>query len=183
MPLAAIEAGADLVCFSGDKALGGPQTGILLGRSALVAKAASNPLARALRPDKLVIGALAATLDLHLAGKENEIPFYRMVAAPLEGLKKRAELISEIAREAGWTADVVDAIAVAGGGTGAESTLPSMAVALRHPKLSADDVAAALRSRSLPVIARIEGGRVLLDLRTVNPDEDSAVAAALAEIY
>jgi L-seryl-tRNA(Ser) seleniumtransferase len=179
VPLEAIDAGADLVCFSGDKVLGGPQAGILLGRRELVAKAAANPLARALRPDKLVLGALAATLDLHLAGRENEIPFYQMLSAPVEGLRRRAEKIAAAARAAGWAAEVADSTAVAGGGTGTESTLPSIAVALRHPRLNADDVSKALRQLPLPLIGRIAEGRVLLDLRTVDPEEDAAVLAAL----
>jgi L-seryl-tRNA(Ser) seleniumtransferase len=181
VPLEAIEAGADLVCFSGDKVLGGPQAGILLGRRDLVARAAANPLSRALRPDKLVLAALAATLDLHLAGRENEIPFYRMLAAPVADLTKRAEALAAAARAAGWTAEAVASTAVAGGGTGEGSTLPSAAVALRHPDLSSDELAAAFRAQPLPIIARIADGRVLLDLRTVDPEEDAAIRAALSE--
>lgn len=179
VPLEAIEEGADLVCFSGDKVLGGPQAGILVGRSDLVARAAANPLARALRPDKLVLAALAATLDLHLSGRESEIPFHRMLAVPLEELTRRAEALADEARKAGWAAEAVASAAVAGGGAGAESTVPSAAVALRHPQLSADDLAAALRKRPLPVIARIADGRVLLDMRTVDPEEDAALQETL----
>jgi L-seryl-tRNA(Ser) seleniumtransferase len=170
VPLEAIEEGADLVCFSADKVLGGPQAGILIGRADLISKAAANPLARALRPDKLVLGALAATLDLHLAGRESEIPFYRMLAAPVDELERRGRSLAEGARRVGYEADVVPSTAVAGGGTGTESALPSAAVALRHARL-----------RPLPVIARIADGRVLLDLRTVDPEEDAEILEALGE--
>jgi L-seryl-tRNA(Ser) seleniumtransferase len=179
VPAAALDAGADLVCFSGDKLLGGPQAGLLVGWEDLVERCARNPLARALRPDKLVLAALAATLDLHLAGRRREIPLYRMLEAPLGELERRAETLAASARAAGLAAEVVPSVAVAGGGAGTESTLPSRAVALRHPRLSADALAAALRRRPLPVVARVEEGRVLLDLRSVAPEDDGALAAAL----
>jgi L-seryl-tRNA(Ser) seleniumtransferase len=179
VPLDALEAGADLVCFSGDKVLGGPQAGILLGREELVARAAKNPLARALRPDKLVLGALAATLDLHLAGRSGEVPFFRMVGVPLDALRRRAEALATKARAAGYEAEAVASTAIAGGGAGAESTLPSAAVALRRGDAGADALAAALRSGQPPVVARIEDGRVLFDLRSVAPEEDEELLAAL----
>jgi L-seryl-tRNA(Ser) seleniumtransferase len=180
VPADALDAGADLVCFSGDKVLGGPQAGILLGRADLVGRAAKNPLARALRPDKLVLGALAATLDLHLSGRSGEVPFFRMLGVSLGSLRVRAERLAAQARTAGFEAEAVESTAVAGGGAGAESTLPSAAVALRRPGLSADALAAALRAGALPVVARIEDGRVLLDLRSVAEDEDAELGAALA---
>lgn len=179
VPLDSLDAGADLVCFSGDKLLGGPQAGILIGRKDLVARAAANPLARALRPDKLVIGALAATLDLHLSGRRLEIPFLRMLEVSVGSLDVRAEALAARAREAGYEASVVDSVATAGGGAGAESTLPSKAVSLAQPGGSADGLAAALRAGEPPVIARIEGGRVLLDLRSVAESEDEELARGL----
>ncbi len=115
VPAAALDAGADLVCYSGDKLLGGPQAGILLGRADLVERCARNPLARALRPDKLALAALAATLDLHLAGRRAEIPLYRMLGASLEELARRAEALAASARAAGLAAEVVPSVAVAGG--------------------------------------------------------------------
>jgi L-seryl-tRNA(Ser) seleniumtransferase len=182
VPLEALGAGADLVCFSGDKVLGGPQAGILLGRAPLVARAAKNPLARALRPDKLVLGALAATLDLHLSGRSGDVPFFRMLGASLDSLRARADRLAARARDAGFDAEPVASTAVAGGGAGTESTLPSAAVALRRAGLSADALAAALRAGALPVVARIEDGRVLLDLRSVGEEEDAELAAALAAV-
>lgn len=183
VPLDALDAGADLVSFSGDKLLGGPQAGILIGRKALVARAAANPLARALRPDKLVLGALAATLDLHFSGRRLEIPFFRMLEASTDSLRVRAETLAARAREAGLEASVVDSTAVAGGGTGAESTLISIAVSLSHPARSADRLVAALRGSEPPVIARIEEGRVLLDLRSVAEAEDQELARVLKRCF
>jgi L-seryl-tRNA(Ser) seleniumtransferase len=182
VPLEALDAGADLVCFSGDKVLGGPQAGILLGRRELVARAARNPLARALRPDKLVLGALAATLDLHLSGRSGDVPFFRMLGASLDSLRARAEALASRARAAGFEAEAIDSTAIAGGGAGAESTLPSAAVALRRAGLTADSLAAALRALALPVVARIEDGHVLLDLRSVAEEEDAELGDALEAV-
>ena len=179
VPLEALDAGADLVCFSGDKVLGGPQAGILLGRAELVGRAARNPLARALRPDKLVLGALAATLDLHLSGRSGDVPFFRMLGASVDSLRARAESLAARARAAGFEAEAVESTAVAGGGAGAESTLPSAAVALRRAGLPADALAAALRALAVPVVARIEDGRVLVDLRSVAEEEDAELGEAL----
>ena len=180
MPSGALEAGADLVCFSGDKLLGGPQAGILLGRTDLVARAAQNPLARALRPDKLALAALAATLELHLSGRRFEIPLYRMLGEGLDRLDERTTAVAARAAELGLTAESVASVAVAGGGSGAETTLESRAVALDWPGHSPDDLASRLRDLSLPVIGRIEGAKLLLDLRTVDPGEDGDLVASLA---
>ena len=180
MPSGALEAGADLVCFSGDKLLGGPQAGILLGRTDLVARAEQNPLARALRPDKLALAALAATLDLHLSGRRLEIPFYRMLGEGLDRLDERTAALTARAAELGLTAESVASVAVAGGGSGAETTLASRAVALDWPGHSPDDLAFRLRDLPLPVIGRIEGAKLLLDLRTVDPGEDGDLVASLA---
>ncbi len=179
LPARSLADGADLVCFSGDKTLGGPQAGILLGRKTLVEAAARNPLARALRPDKLVLAALAATLDLYLSGREDEVPFVRMLRVPLETLEARAGAIVAAARAAGLLAEVVESTAVAGGGSGTESALPSRAVALQRPGAPAETLALGLRRHLVPVIARIAGDRVLLDLRSVAPEDDAALVAAL----
>ncbi|MGE5346062.1 MAG: L-seryl-tRNA(Sec) selenium transferase [Acidithiobacillales bacterium] len=181
VPAEALDQGADLVCFSGDKLLGGPQAGILIGRADLVARASENPLARALRPDKLVLAALAATLDLHLAGRTEEIPLLRMLAWTEEELRRRADALAAAARPLGYSAEVVPASSVVGGGTGTEATVPTRAVALSHPRMNANELAEALRRRPLPVVARISGGRVLLDLRTVATAEEEALLSALRE--
>ncbi len=181
VPLQALDEGADVVCFSADKLLGGPQAGILLGRADLLGRMAENPLARALRPDKLALAALAATLDLHLAGRSAEIPLFRMVARTVEELERRAGELAAAARAAGCDAAVVEERSVVGGGTGAESTLPTRAVALSSPRLGAEALAAALRRRPVPVVTRVSGDRVLIDLRTVEPEEEAEILAALRE--
>ncbi len=181
VPAEALDEGADLVGFSGDKLLGGPQAGILIGRADLVGRAAENPLARALRPDKLALAALAATLDLHLSGRAEEIPLFRMLARTEDEIGRRAEALAAAARPLGYAADVVAALSVVGGGAGAESTIPTRAVALAHPRVNADVLAAVLRRRPVPVVARISEGRLLLDLRTVETEEEGAVLSALRE--
>ena len=181
VPAEALADGADLVCFSGDKTLGGPQAGILLGREDLVRSCARSPLARALRPDKLVLAALAATLDLHLSGRAAEVPFHAMLAAPLADLEARARRLTAVAVAAGWNAETAPLVAIAGGGAGTESTLPSWGVLLRHPSLGEGDAAARLRARELPVLARVAEGRLVLDLRSVAPGEDAELASALRE--
>jgi L-seryl-tRNA(Ser) seleniumtransferase len=181
VPSEALEEGADLVGFSGDKLLGGPQAGILIGRGDLVARAAENPLARALRPDKLVLAALAATLDLHLSGRTDSIPLLRMLARTEDELGRRAEALAAAVRPLGYGAEVVPESSVVGGGTGVESTMPTRALALSHPRMNADRLAETLRRRPCPVVARISGGRVLLDLRTVEAPDDGEILSALRE--
>lgn len=181
VPAEALDDGADVVCFSGDKTLGGPQAGILLGNAELVRRCARNPLARALRPDKLALAALAATLDLHLSGRASEVPFHRMLATPLAALEERARRLAASAAGLGWEAGASPLVAIAGGGAGTESTLSSWGVRLRHPALSEDAAAARLRARELPVLARVAEGMLVLDLRSVAPEEDAELLAALGE--
>lgn len=181
VPAEALAEGADLVCFSGDKTLGGPQTGILLGAAALVGACAKNPLARALRPDKLVLAALAATLDLHLSGRAAEIPFHAMLETPLARLEERARRLAASANALGWEAEAAPLVSIAGGGTGTESTLPSFGLLLRHPSLGETAAAARLRSRELPVLVRISEGRLVVDLRSVAPGEDEEILQALRD--
>ena len=181
VPAEALHEGADLVCFSGDKTLGGPQAGILLGAAALVGACAKNPLARALRPDKLVLAALAATLDLHLSGRVAEVPFHAMLATPVSLLEERALRIAASAATLGWEAEATPLVAIAGGGAGAESTLPSFGILLRHPSLGERDVAARFRSRTLPILVRISEGSLVIALRSVAPEEDEEILEALGD--
>jgi L-seryl-tRNA(Ser) seleniumtransferase len=172
---ASLAAGADLTMFSGDKLLGGPQAGVIAGRATLVERVRRHPLARAVRLDKASLAALAATL-LHYVRAEapREVPVWRMIAMPLDALERRA---------AGWAAaltgdvSLVDGRSVVGGGSLPEESLATRLLALRLPDPTA--AAAALRRGDPPVIARIERDLLLLDPRTVDPDEDEVVLRAL----
>ena len=174
-PTERLAAGADLVTFSGDKLVGGPQAGLIVGRAELVARIRRDPLARAMRPDKSTLAAVAATLALYRAGRaETEIPVWRMIAATPETLRERA---SAIAKLVGDRAEVVATEATIGGGSLPGETLPSSGVALAGR--SADRLLTALRRGSPPVVGRIEDGRVILDLRTVDSDLDAELTAAI----
>ncbi len=172
----AIADGVELVAFSGDKLLGGPQAGIIVGRTAAIARLRANPLLRALRVDKATLAALAATLRLHLDPATRErIPFYRMLAATPARLRERASAL-QIAG-----AEVVDTTAFAGGGALPLDPIPSAGLAFAPPA-GATSALAALRAHVPPVVARIDDGRVIVDLRTVAPDEDRIVAAAVGAV-
>ena len=179
-----LDAGADLVTFSGDKLFSGPQAGLIVGRAELVARAAAHPVARAVRPDKLTLAALAATLADWKTGAWRDFPVYRAAAAPLEGLDARGASLRARASAGGTgiTAEVVPSLAAFGGGTSPEKLFPSRALALRSASLSAEALTAALRGRRPPIVSRVEADRVLLDLRSIAPEEDGEVGAALAAL-
>ena len=162
-----LQVGVDLACFSGDKLLGGPQAGIILGRSDLVEKLKRYPLARAIRADKLCLAALSATLLHYLKGDaESTIPVWRMISANVSRLRQRAE---------NWQrrlnlGEVVPGRSTIGGGSLPEETLPTFVLSLSIPRV--DHFAARLRGAMVPVITRVQGGRLLLDPRTVLEEED-----------
>ena len=169
-PAAALAAGADLVCFSGDKLLGGPQAGIVAGRSDLVEKLRRHPLHRALRSDKLTLAALEGTLALYLDRPE-EIPVLRMLREPEEIVRGRAERLARATAGA-----VQETVARVGGGALPLAELPSFACAVE------EELAGALRSQEPPVIAVVRDGRTLLDCRTLTDAEADEVAAAVAAV-
>jgi len=169
-----LEAGAGLVTFSGDKLLGGPQAGVIAGRADLVALVARHPLARAVRADKMALAALQSVALAYLAGDGDAIPLWRMAAAPVGLLRERAEALA--AAVAG--AKVVDTEAVAGGGSLPGLTIPSCGVSVEVP--DADATLAKLRDGG--IVARVDAGAVICDLRTVAPSDDARLAAALATI-
>jgi L-seryl-tRNA(Ser) seleniumtransferase len=171
-----VRAGAALVCFSGDKLLGGPQAGLMVGTADAVAAARAHPLARALRLDKLGLAALEATLQLYRDPERavREIPVLAMLIADAETLRSRAERLATA-----LGGEVVQATARVGGGALPLLELPGPAVAVSRPGLSADELAARLRAADPPVIARIEDDRVLLDPRTLADDELTLVARAV----
>lgn len=160
-----LEAGADLVTFSGDKLFGGPQAGVIAGRADLIETISRHPLARALRPGSLVLGALQATALAYLHGDGDAIPFWRMVAIPVEALRRRAASIG--------VGTVVDTEATPGGGTLPEVGFPSAGIAVDG------DHRETLRRRGRPLMARVAEDRTIVDLRTVDPADDDEVAAAL----
>jgi len=175
-PTERLAAGADLVVFSGDKLLGGPQAGLVVGRADLVGRLRKDPLARAMRPDKATLAGVAATLGLYRAGlATTQIPVWRMIATPPDALRARADALA--ARVPGTGA--VPLSATVGGGALPGETLPSFGLAVGAR--SAERLLAALRGGDPAVLGRIEDGRVVLDLRTVDPRADDELAAALGD--
>jgi L-seryl-tRNA(Ser) seleniumtransferase len=176
---AALASGVDLVVFSGDKLLGGPQAGILVGRRAAIEACRADPLARAVRPDKLTLAALEATLALYRdpAAARREIPVLRMLTAGAEDLRARAtECAALVPRGA---ADVVAGESEVGGGSFPGTSLPTWLVRLHPGRLTPDGLAERLRSGTPPVIARIGDGAVVLDVRTILPHQFAAAATAV----
>jgi len=177
---ASIAAGVDVVAVSGDKLLGGPQAGIILGRKALVDRLRSHPLMRALRVDKLTYAALEATLVEHRAGRAHQtVPVLRMLHLPVEAVRRRAVAVADRLRGSGWHAEVTDGESAIGGGSAPGVTVPTALVRLARPGWSADRLEAWLRALDPPVIARIVDDAVVLDLRTVAENDDAAVAELL----
>jgi L-seryl-tRNA(Ser) seleniumtransferase len=161
-----VAAGAHVICFSGDKLLGGPQAGIIVGKAQYVEPLKKHPLARALRMDKLDLAALSATLVHYLKGEATQkIPVWRMISLPLSEIQTRAAEFAQQLCAAGFEASVIDGQSTIGGGSLPGETLPTKLVALNVA--SPDDFLARLRRGDPPVVARIENDRVLIDLRTV----------------
>ncbi len=179
-----LAAGAGLVTFSGDKLFSGPQAGLVVGAAALVRRLAEHPVARVVRPDKLTLAALAATLAAWKTGRWRDFPVYRAAGADAGDLERRGEKIraAVAADPALLSIEVVAAFAVFGGGTSPGKRFDSRALAVTSGKLPADDLAARLRSNSPPVVSRVEEEKVLLDLRSVMPEEDGIVERALKEV-
>jgi L-seryl-tRNA(Ser) seleniumtransferase len=181
---AGLAAGADLLAFSGDKLLGGPQAGIVAGRRDLVERIRRHPLFRALRVDKLTIAAMEETLSAYLRGARDEIPAQRMLRLPPGELHTRAKAFVERLQShlpAGASLEIVEGFSVIGGGSTPDQKLPTFLLAVASPQLSAARIEERLRqpAEGIPVIARIEAGCLLLDLRTVYPDEEGPLACAL----
>ncbi len=177
--LESIRAGVDVVSYSGDKLLGGPQAGILSGRSQLIAQMRANSLFRALRVDKLTYAALEATLMAYVKRDHQAIPALRMMYLSKDEIGRRADIVSGKVRSLKVHVDIIDGESVIGGGAAPSAVLPTRLLAVTCDGLSADEISTRLRSSRPPVIARVEEGRVLCDLRTVFPEQDSNVVAAL----
>ncbi|MDX6288967.1 MAG: L-seryl-tRNA(Ser) seleniumtransferase, partial [Blastocatellia bacterium] len=178
-----IEAGADLVSFSGDKLLGGPQAGLLVGRSEPIERMRRHPLYRALRADKLRLAALEATLDSYARGTSvSDVPAHQLIAQSADRIKERAESLILRLRDQlveSVSLDTVDGESAAGGGSGPSSRLPTVLVSIAHQGLTPNQIEAALRRAETPVIARIVDDRVLLDLRTVGESDEQFLERAI----
>ena len=179
-----LAAGADLLCFSGDKLLGGPQAGIVVGRASLVQQVGRHPLLRALRADKMTCAALDATLAEYAAGRAADtVPVRRMLALPAETVRERAGRLAGRLRETGWQAELAAGRSTVGGGSAPGETLPTWLLALARPGESAEALEARLRRLDPPIVARIERNRVVLDLRTVAPGQDELVGVLLSGLH
>jgi L-seryl-tRNA(Ser) seleniumtransferase len=182
-----IKNGADVVSFSGDKLLGGPQAGLIVGSAGPIERMRSSPLYRVLRADKLKIAALEATLDSYARGvSAQEIPAHKAIAASFVEIKTRAgNLVSRI-RQTRISPDVLLEIlegeSAVGGGAAPMSHLRTMLIAVTHGKLPPNDLEGRFRQSTPPVIARIEDGRVLLDLRTVAENEERDLEIAIQSL-
>ena len=175
-----IAAGADLVCFSGDKLLGGPQAGLIVGKKALVERLKRHPLMRALRVDKTTLAGIQANLLHYLKGEAlREIPIWRMIAQPLNEIEARAASLAARLGEAGIAAEIINGASTVGGGSLPGETLPTRLLALRAD--SPDALAAKLRAGRPPVVARIQDDLLLFDLRTVLPEQDETLRLVIAQ--
>jgi L-seryl-tRNA(Ser) seleniumtransferase len=179
---ASVRAGADAVCFSGDKLLGGPQAGIIVGRHEPLLRIRRHPLMRALRADKMTYAALEATLEFHATGRAaEEIPVVRMISATRDEIATRANGLADALRSTPFRARLVDGYSTIGGGSAPGSQLPTTLIELSAGDRSADEIARWLRHQEPPIVARIENDRVVLDLRTVLPDDEPWLRQILTE--
>ncbi len=180
--LDSLRSGVDIVTYSGDKLLGGPQAGLISGDAELVGRMRSNSLFRALRVDKLVYAALEATLLAYVRRDHDAIPALRMMRLTKDEIGKRAEALAARIATPKLKVEILDGESILGGGAAPSSALPTRVLAITVEGLSADELSARLRASDPAIVARVEEGRVLLDLRTVFPEQDAALAAALAGI-
>ena len=178
-----LRAGVDIVTYSGDKLLGGPQAGLISGNKEIIARLRQNPLFRALRVDKLTYAALEATLLAYVRGDHNSIPALRMMRLSADEIRGRAaKLAAEFQSMSGVRAELVTGESVIGGGAAPGATLPTTLIAVTCEGLSATELASRLRALEVPIITRVEENQVLLDLRTVFPEQDSVVSGAFRGI-
>lgn len=174
-----VAAGADIVMFSGDKLLGGPQAGIVVGRRDLIGRIRTHPLMRALRVDKLTYAALEATLEEFAAGRQQTtVPVAAMIGMPLQAIEQRARTLADALAKCGLRTHTTDGLSTIGGGSAPGATLPTCLVSVEHTYLSANDLEQMLRQQTVPIVARIEQDRLVLDLRTVDPLDDERIASA-----
>ncbi len=174
--------GADLIAASADKLLGGPQCGLLVGQVDLIERIRRNPLLRAFRVDKLTYAALEATLMEHLLNDGQSLPVVKMLHADPGEILARCERIASRVRGNELTIEITAVQSLLGGGTAPAARLDSSALALRHRRQSPQELLSSLRKRKIPVIGRISEERVLLDLRTVEPEFDATLGTLLEQL-
>jgi len=178
-PRASLAAGVDLVLFSGDKLLGGPQAGIIAGRGDLIGTIRRHPLMRAMRVDKMTYAALEATLQEYAAGRAAQtVPVARMLSADLEDIRRRARALVD-GLDNNVLGQLIDGVSTLGGGSAPGSALPTVLIAASHTTLSATELENRLRHSDPHVVSRIQDQRVVLDLRTVLPDQDERLLLVL----
>jgi L-seryl-tRNA(Ser) seleniumtransferase len=179
---APLRAGVDVVTFSGDKLLGGPQAGIAAGRAAALRAMRTNPLYRALRVDKMTLAALDGVLRAYQEGRAGSIPVLRMLALGADEVRRRAEAMgARLSGEAPGLAVEVDAgMSAVGGGAAPTVEIPTAVLHIRHARCGPDVLAERLRAGKPPVMARVADGALVLDLRTVDPSDEDALVLALA---
>jgi L-seryl-tRNA(Ser) seleniumtransferase len=179
-----IAAGLDVCCFSGDKLLGGPQAGIIVGRADLIERIRKHPLMRALRVDKMTYAALEATLAEYAAGRASAtVPVQRMLTMRVEEIWTRAEtLAAAVGKIEGWRAELLPGVSAVGGGSAPGVELPTYLIAIEKRGLTPNALEERLRRLTPPVIARIEHDRLVLDLRTVLIEQDALLPALLREV-
>jgi len=178
-PNETLKSGVDLVCFSGDKLLGGPQAGIIAGKRRHIAALKREPFFRALRCDKLILTALQTTVDLYLAGKRSELPVLAMLDITADELRVRAEALLSQIRDLPLRSSIGEGKAQVGGGSLPRAVIPSVTLDLLPKTISLENFAAKLRRGSPPIIGYIAGGKFKLDLRTIFPRQDAQVVSAL----
>lgn len=178
-----IQTGADVVLGSGDKLLGGPQCGIIIGKTRWISRMRNHPLARALRVDKLTIAALSATLDAYLTRNVDSLAVHQLLVASKERLRERAEsLVTQLNPVGSWKIDIADDVAEVGGGSLPGTTLPTVVIRLRSTVRSTEGVALQLRTATPSIVPRIRDDRVLIDLRSVLPEELPVLLEALNNV-
>jgi L-seryl-tRNA(Ser) seleniumtransferase len=180
--LDSLRAGVDIVTYSGDKLLGGPQSGMISGRADLVAKMRSNSLFRALRVDKLTYAALESTLLAYVKQDYDAVPVLRMMRLSIKKIEERAQSLIASVNAPKLNMELLNGESVIGGGAAPSAVLPTRLIALTHSELSANEICTRLRGYEPPVIARVDEGSVLIDLRTVSPEQDALVGVALMSL-
>jgi L-seryl-tRNA(Ser) seleniumtransferase len=180
--LDSLRAGVDVVTYSGDKLLGGPQAGMLSGRADLITHMRANSLFRALRVDKLTYATLEATLLAYIKRDYSSIPTLHMMQLSKADIQARTETVAKNIQSPQLSVEMIDGESVIGGGAAPTSVLPTKLLAISHRDLTASEMAARLRANRTPIIARVEDGRLLIDLRTVFPEQEGTLISALHEI-